>query len=146
MILLNLHFVKHKSMKFFGITFLLFLPLCLAAQQPATPEEQEKQFREALDSQIEDYTSLLDLEYWQVFYVDSIMTHDYTAMRDEIQELSDAKVSNTDAYSRVQDKWAEQIYQSFKKVFTEEQWNKYLKSGAQREKKSRDKREAKRTQ
>ncbi len=146
MILLNLHFVKHKSMKFFGITFLLFLPLCLAAQQPATPEEQEKQFREALDSQIEDYTSLLDLEYWQVFYVDSIMTHDYTAMRDEIQALSDAKVSNTDAYSRVQDKWAEQIYQSFKKVFTEEQWNKYLKSGAQREKKSRDKREAKRTQ
>jgi len=133
-------------MKFFGITFLLFLPLCLAAQQPATPEEQEKQFREALDSQIEDYTSLLDLEYWQVFYVDSIMTHDYTAMRDEIQALSDAKVSNTDAYSRVQDKWAEQIYQSFKKVFTEEQWNKYLKSGAQREKKSRDKREAKRTQ
>lgn len=133
-------------MKFFGITFLLFLPLCLAAQQPATPEEQEKQFRQALDSQIEDYTSLLDLEYWQVFYVDSIMTHDYTAMRDEIQALSDAKVSNTDAYSRVQDKWAEQIYQSFKKVFTEEQWNKYLKSGAQREKKSRDKREAKRTQ
>lgn len=133
-------------MKFFGITFLLFLPLCLAAQQPVTPEEQEKQFREALDTQIEDYTTLLNLEYWQVFYVDSIMTHDYTAMRDEIQALSEAKVSNTDAYSRVQDKWAEQIYQSFRKVFTEEQWNKYLKSGAQREKKNRDKREAKRKQ
>lgn len=134
-------------MKFFGITFLLmFLPLCLAAQQPTTPEEQEKQFREAIDAQIEDYTELLDLEYWQVFYVDSIMTHDYTAMRDEIQKLSDAKMSNSDAYSRVQDKWAEQIYQSFRKVFTEEQWNKYLKSGAQREKKNRDKREAKRKQ
>lgn len=134
-------------MKFFGITFLLmFLPLSLAAQQPTTPEEQEKQFREAIDAQIEDYTELLDLEYWQVFYVDSIMTHDYTAMRDEIQKLSDAKMSNSDAYSRVQDKWAEQIYQSFRKVFTEEQWNKYLKSGAQREKKNRDKREAKRKQ
>ena len=133
-------------MKFFGITLLLLLPLCLAAQQPMTPEEQEKQFREALDAQIEDYTDLLDLEYWQVFYVDSIMTHDYTAMRDEMQTLSESKVSNRDAYSRVEDKWSEQMYQSFKKVFTEEQWNKYLKSGAQREKKNRDKREAKRMQ
>ena len=133
-------------MKFFGITLLLLLPLCLAAQQPMTPEEQEKQFREALDAQIEDYADLLDLEYWQVFYVDSIMTHDYTAMRDEMQALSESKVSNRDAYSRVEDKWSEQMYQSFKKVFTEEQWNKYLKSGAQREKKNRDKREAKRMQ
>ena len=133
-------------MKFFGITLLLFLPLCLAAQQPLSPEEQEKQFREAIEAQIEDYTDLLDLEYWQVFYVDSIMSHDYTAMRDEIKSLSDAKVGNSDAYVRVQDKWMEQMFQSFKKVFTEDQWNKYLKSGAQRDKKNRDKREAKRMQ
>ena len=133
-------------MKFFGITLLLFLPLCLAAQQPMSTEEQEKQFREAIEAQIEDYTDLLDLEYWQVFYVDSIMSHDYTAMRDEIKSLSDAKVGNSDAYVRVQDKWMEQMFQSFKKVFTEDQWNKYLKSGAQRDKKNRDKREAKRMQ
>ena len=133
-------------MKFFGITLLLFLPLCLAAQQPMSPEEQEKQFREAIEAQIEDYTDLLGLEYWQVFYVDSIMSHDYTAMRDEIKSLSDAKVGNSDAYVRVQDKWMEQMFQSFKKVFTEDQWNKYLKSGAQRDKKNRDKREAKRMQ
>ena len=133
-------------MKFFGITLLLFLPLCLAAQQPMSPEEQEKQFREAIEAQIEDYTDLLDLEYWQVFYVDSIMSHDYTAMRDEIKSLSDAKVGNSDAYVRVQDKWMEQMFQSFKKVFTEDQWNKYLKSGAQRDKKNRDKREAKQMQ
>ncbi len=133
-------------MKFFGITLLLFLPLCLAAQQPMSPEEQEKQFREAIEAQIEDYTDLLDLEYWQVFYVDSIMSHDYTAMRDEIKSLSDAKVGNSDAYVRVQDKWMEQMFQSFRKVFTEDQWNKYLKSGAQRDKKNRDKREAKRMQ
>ena len=47
---------------------------------------------------------------------------------------------------RVQDKWMEQMYQSYKKVFTEEQWNKYLKAGAQRDKRNRDKREAKRMQ
>ena len=133
-------------MKFFAITILMLLPLCLNAQQPMSQEEQEKQFREALDVQIEEYTKLLDLEYWQVFYLDSIMTHDYTAMREEIQELSAAKVGNDEAYMRVQDKWMEQMYQSYKKVFTEEQWNKYLKAGAQRDKRNRDKREAKRMQ
>ena len=133
-------------MKFFAITILMVFPLCLNAQQPMSQEEQEKQFREALDVQIEEYTKLLDLEYWQVFYLDSIMTHDYTAMREEIQELSAAKVGNDEAYMRVQDKWMEQMYQSYKKVFTEEQWNKYLKAGAQRDKRNRDKREAKRMQ
>lgn len=133
-------------MKFFAITLLMLAPLCLGAQQPMSQEEQDKQFREAIEAQIEDYTDMLDLEYWQVFYLDSIMTHDYTAMRDEIQALSDAKVGNDDAYIRVQDKWMEQMYQSYKKVFTEDQWNKYLKSGAQRDKKNRDKREAKRMQ
>lgn len=131
-------------MKFFGITLLLFLPLCLAAQQPMSPEEQEKQFREAIEAQIEDYTDLLDLEYWQVFYVDSIMTHDYTAMTAELQELSDSKVTNTEAYERVQDKWAEQMYNAYREVFNDQQWQKYLKAGAARDKKARDKREARR--
>ena len=123
-------------MKFFGITLMLLLPLGLWAQQ--SPQDEEKQFRQAIDTQIEEYTNLLDL--------DSIMTHDYTAMRDEIQDLSKARVSNSDVYQRVQDKWMEQMYQSFSKVFNEEQWDKYLKAGAQRDKRLRDKREAKRQQ
>lgn len=131
-------------MKFFGITALLLLSLCSFAQTRPDEEAEEKRMREAIDAQIESYTNLLDLEDWQVFYIDSIMTHDYSAMRVEIKALSDSKVSNTDAYLRVQDKWMEQIYQSFNRVFDENQWNKYLKSGAAREKKSRDKREAKR--
>ena len=38
----------------------------------------------------------------------------------------------------------EQIYNAFSKVFDEDQWAKYLKQGAAREKKARDKRAAKR--
>ena len=86
----------------------------------------------------------LDLEYWQVFYVDSIMTHDYTAMTAELQELSDSKVTNTEAYERIQDKWAEQMYNAYREVFNDQQWQKYLKAGAARDKKARDKREARR--
>ena len=136
--------MNYKSKKFFGITILLLLPLWLGAQVPQNDEEELKQLREAVDRQVDNYTNLLKLEDWQVFYLDSILTHDFDAMRLELKELRDAKISNADAYTRAQDKWAEQIYNSLQGVFNEEQWAKYLKTGAARDKKARDKRAAKR--
>ena len=136
--------MRYKAIKFFGITALLLLPLWAWSQQPQSEEEELKQLREAVDRTVESYENLLDLEDWQSFYVDSILTHDYDALRLELKGLRDAKVSNTDLYQQTQDKWSEQIYNAFRKVFTDEQWAKYLKSGAAREKKSRDKRAAKR--
>lgn len=136
--------MMYKAIKFFGITALLLLPLWAWAQQPQTEEEELKQLREAVDNTVQSYESQFHLEDWQSFYVDSILTHDYDALRLELKALRDAKVSNTDLYQQVQDKWSEQIYNAFQKVFNEEQWAKYLKSGAARDKKSRDKRAAKR--
>ena len=133
-------------MKIFGISLAvlatLSFPCAMHAQELGS--ETDEQLREVIEHQIETYTDLLDLEYWQVFYVDSIMTHDYTAMTAELQELSDSKVTNTEAYERVQDKWAEQMYNAYREVFNDQQWQKYLKAGAARDKKARDKREARR--
>ena len=137
--------MNYKSKKFFGIISLLLLPLWLGAQVPQNDEEELKQLREAVDRQVDNYTNVLKLEDWQVFYLDSILTHDFDAMRLELKELRDAKISNADAYTRAQDKWAEQIYNSLQGVFNEEQWAKYLKTGAARDKKARDKRAAKRS-
>ena len=137
--------MKYKAINFFGISALLLLPLWLGAQQQQPTEAEEiNQLREAVDKQVDNYTNMLDLADWQIFYLDSILTHDYDAMRLELKGLRDAKVGNTDAYVRAQDKWAEQIYNSLQSIFNEEQWAKYLKSGAARDKKSRDKRAAKR--
>lgn len=136
--------MSYKAIKFFWIGALLLLPLWAGAQQPQTEEEELKQMREMIDRTVDNYTSLLDLDDWQIFYVDSILTHDYEAMRQEVKGMRDAKMTNTEGYQRVQDKWAEQVYNAFQKVFNEEQWAKYLKTGAARDKKSRDKRAAKR--
>ena len=136
--------MSYKSIKIFWIGALLLLPLWAGAQQPQTEEEELKQMREMIDRTVDNYTSLLDLDDWQIFYVDSILTHDYEAMRQEVKGMRDAKMTNTEGYQRVQDKWAEQVYNAFQKVFNEEQWAKYLKTGAARDKKSRDKRAAKR--
>lgn len=112
-------------------------------QQPQTPEQREKQLLEFIDKEVQRLSSQLDLEYWQEFYVDSTLTHDYKAMTEEMERLSSAKVENTDLYIAVQDKWAEQIDASYKSFFTEEQWNKYWKTGAKKAQQARDKRKNK---
>ena len=136
--------MRYKSIKFFWIGALLLLPLWLGAQQLQNEEEELKQMREAIDRTVESYETLLDLEDWQTFYVDSILTHDYDALRLELKSMQAAKMSKSAVSSQVPDKWAAQISVSLQKVLNEEQWAKYLKSGAAREKKSRDKRAAKR--
>lgn len=127
------------------ITILALCLLCAVcfAQEQKSEKEREKEFYEAIEKQIERLTTLLDLEDWQIFYVDSIFTHDYTALQEEYKVLAQSKVSNSDIYIDIQDKWTEQVYNSLHKVFNEDQWNKYLKSGAGKEKRARDKRAAK---
>ena len=112
-------------------------------QPPQSPEEKEKQILEFVDKEVERLSTLLDLEYWQEFYVDSTLTHDYKAMTQEMEEMQKAKVENRDLYVNVQDKWMQQIDDSYQRFFTEEQWKKYMKSGGKRAKDARDKRNKK---
>jgi hypothetical protein len=112
-------------------------------QQPQTPEQQEKQLMEYVDKEVQRLSNLLNLEYWQEFYVDSTLTHDLKAMTEEMAKLRGAKVENTDLYQGVQDKWMQQIDDNYKRYFTEEQWKKYWKSGGERAWKAREKRKKK---
>ncbi len=145
-----------KDMNFFRGTekwLRLFVPAVLAvcigfpaaAQQqgPLSPQEQEKKTDEFIQKEIEKYELSLKLEDWQVFYVDSILNHDIRAMQAEIKSLSAAKVNNMDLYTQTQDRWAEQMYHSFRKVLNDEQWTKYLKQGADRDRRAREKRKEK---
>ena len=132
----------YKTIKIFAISLFLLLPAASFAQEQTKEEaDREKKFRENIEKMVENYETSLNLEYWQVFYVDSILTHDFTAMSEELKKLGDSKVENSDIYQSVSDRWMEQIYNSFRKVFNDEQWAKYLKTGAARSKKARDKRQ-----
>lgn len=136
--------MMYKTIKFFAISLFLLLPAASFAQEKSKEElDREKKFRENIEKMVENFETSLNLEYWQVFYVDSILTHDFTAMSEEMKELGKSKVENPDIYQSVSDKWMERIYSSFQKIFNEEQWAKYLKTGAGREKKARDKRKEK---
>jgi len=126
---------------------LLFCTGAFAQQQqtPQTPEEREKLLYENIEKQVDKLTENLNLEDWQVFYADSVLVCNYTQMQKEFEELSANRVTNTDLYQLAQDVWEEKNYNAFQKFLNEDQWNKYLKQGAARAKKARDKRAAKRS-
>ena len=113
------------------------------AQMPQTPEQKEKQLQDAVEKEVQRLSSLLDLEYWQEFYVDSTLIHDYKALSEELEKMQAAKVENADLYMDVQDKWLQQIDDTYHRFFTEEQWKKYWKSGGERAWKARQKRQNK---
>ena len=119
--------------------FTIFFAGKLCAQEPQKAPDIYQQIEDEADR----LQRILDLEDWQVFYVDSILNHDYRAMQEEMNSLSSAKVSNFDIYTKTSDKWAENIYVAFRKVLNSDQWAKYLKSGAARDRKAREKRKAK---
>lgn len=123
---------------------LMLLPFVAAAQQQLTPEQEEKKMLEGIENMVLNYEENLNLEVWQTFYVDSILTHNYKAMADETKKLAENRVENYDLYIVITDKWENATYEAFHKILTEEQWNKYLKSGASRAKKARDRRAEKR--
>ena len=128
------------------IAIAVLLPTCLFAQQQGMPsdEEIEKMMYESIEKEIRKYDELLKLEEWQIFYIDSILTHNYDEMRREQMKLSKGGVSTADAYQRAIDNCFEKNYQAFSLVLNEEQWAKYLKMGGAKDKKLRDKRKAKR--
>lgn len=118
-----------------------------AVISPCISHAQEQQepptVTEMAATEAERLERLLGLEYWQVFYVDSTLQHDYQAMKDELTELGKAKVSNSSMYVAVQDKWMDRIDSTYRKYFTDSQWKAYLKSGAAKQQKAREKRKAK---
>ena len=122
----------------------LMLAGMLAVSVEASAQEQQKQpdIYEQAETEADRLQRILDLEDWQVFYVDSTLKHDFPAMMAEYDKLRAAKVSNTSMYQAVQDKWMEQIDATYKKIFNPQQWDAYLKSGAAKAQKAREKRKA----
>ncbi len=130
-----------KRLLYIILSMLFFGSVNAFAQEQ---EEQKVQTPEEMAAKEADRLGeLLKLEYWQVFYVDSTLQHDFTALQDEMNKLQSARVENYDLYMSVRDKWFEQIDNTYKKIFTPEQRALYLKTGAAKNIKAREKRKEK---
>jgi len=113
------------------------------AQQPSSPEEQEKQMYEMTQKTVDRYAEDYKLEDWQIFYVDSIFMTNNRGLMVEIQKMQAQMVTNADLYKQTQDKWTKKTEEALKKVFNPEQWEKYLKQTGEKKKKSKDKKQNK---
>ena len=120
----------------------ILIPMVFSVSASAQ-EPKEQDIALQAEGEADRLQRVLDLEDWQVFYVDSTLKHDLSAIVSEYQALQGSKVSNVSMYQTVQDKWMEQIDATYKKIFTEEQWKAYLKTGAAKAIKAREKRKAK---
>ncbi len=127
------------NMKLFIMAVCLFLGSFAASAQ----EQKQPDIYQQAETEADRLQQLLDLEDWQVFYVDSTLKHDWPAMIAEYDGLRAKKVSNTSMYQAVQDKWMDQIDNTYRKIFNPQQWAAYLKSGAAKLQKAREKRKAK---
>ena len=110
-----------------------------AQNQEGVGEDDVKKMLENVDRQVEQMTNDLDLADWQVFYVDSILTANYLSLQEGFAELSAKKVGNRDIYQDLQYRKLDEVYFALEKVLDEQQWTKYLKRGAAKDKKSREK-------
>ena len=126
------------------IALAAFVAIFSYAVEASAQQTQDKpDIFEQSEMEADRLQRLLDLEDWQVFYVDSTLKHDFPAMKEELEKLRNSKVSNMMLYMAVQDKWWDQIDATYKRIFTAEQWAAYLKSGAAKIQKARAKRQAK---
>ena len=119
------------------------LSACIVCSNAAAQQQKQPDVYEQAEMEADRLQRVLDLEDWQVFYVDSTLKHDFPAMMAEYEELKASKVENVSMYQMVQDKWMEQIDATYKRIFTEPQWKAYLKQGASKAQKARAKRRAK---
>ena len=124
----------------FALAVLSVMTFSLSA---SAQQDKEIDFLARAEEEADRLQRILDLEDWQAFYVDSTLKHDLPAMMAEVEALSKAKVSNRTMYANVQDKWLEQIDITYKRIFNEEQWAAYLKNGAAKAQKAREKRRLK---
>ena len=122
---------------------LAFLSALFSVRALAQQPEKQPDIYQQAEMEADRLQKLLDLEDWQTFYVDSTLKHDFPAMMAEYEEMKNAKIGNTTMYVAVQDKWMDQIDATYRKIFTDEQWAAYLRQGAGKAQKAREKRRMK---
>ena len=108
----------------FAVLALMCFNVSASAQQAQGPDLYEQ-----VQTETDRLQRVLELEDWQAFYVDSTLMHDFTAMMADYEKLQSSKVTNTSMYQAVQDKWMDQIDATYRKIFTDEQWEKIEELG-----------------
>lgn len=117
--------------------FSLFTSYEASAQDPEPPD-----MNQIAEEEADKLQRLLNLEDWQVFYVDSTLKANYAQLKAEYDKLQTSKVGNIVLYQEAHDRCSDRIDTAYKAIFNDKQWAQYLKNGAAKLQKQRAKRKA----
>ena len=117
--------MKKTAILFAAGIFIFLSQTTLRAQNQQ--QQKEMTFEEMVAKEAERLQKVLNLGDHQLFWVDSILTHDMAAMQTEIEKLRRQGIQEYSSFKVIQDKWIAKKDTAFMKIFSQEQWEKYLK-------------------
>lgn len=127
----------NKGYRILASALLFTSSVCSFAQ---TEEKKPKDIPTMATDMADDLQRILKLDDYQTFLVDSTFQYNFTAMTAEMDNMKKSGVVSPDSYKAVSDRWLSASDSMFFRIFSEEQWARYLKTSYGREKKIRDRR------
>lgn len=110
------------------ITLLLIATIVLFSTNNAfAQDEKEITPEEYAEKQVKTLTTKLELSESQEFYVDSILTTNFVALKKAIEDLQRSGMQDPQTYRKCNEMWQEKTIAAMKKVLDEQQFIKYLK-------------------
>ncbi|MBP5229535.1 MAG: hypothetical protein J6Z32_05255 [Bacteroidales bacterium] len=110
------------------ITLLLIATIVLfSANNAFAQDEKEITPEEYAEKQVKTLTTKLELSESQEFYVDSILTTNFVALKKAIEDLQRSGMQDPQTYRKCNEMWQEKTIAAMKKVLDEQQFIKYLK-------------------
>ena len=90
-------------------------------------QQEEKTPEEIAIEQANKLETELKLNSTQVFYVDSVLRHNYTELQAEIDKARSRGSQDANTYKTINEKWMHRTFDAFKAILDEQQYIKYLK-------------------
>ncbi|MBO4692014.1 MAG: hypothetical protein J5604_04480 [Bacteroidales bacterium] len=110
------------------ITLLLIATIVLfSANNAFAQDDKEITPEEYAEKQVKTLTTKLELSESQEFYVDSILTTNFVALKKAIEDLQRSGMQDPQTYRKCNEMWQEKTIAAMKKVLDEQQFIKYLK-------------------
>lgn len=115
------------KMKF---TSILLILIAITFSINATAQNQEQKEKSPVEIAYEQTEMLredLNLNHYQVFKVDSILQSNIAGVVKQFEEMKKGGLQNPDSYREIQKRWQDKTESEFEKLFTLEQFERYLK-------------------
>jgi hypothetical protein len=118
---------KYKNFMRYAIVCFLTAAALLCCNMANAQDPMEKSPEEMAIEQANRLENELNLNSTQLFYLDSILRHNYTELYAEIENARARGSQDQQTYKTLTEKWMQKTFDALKGVLDEQQYIRYLK-------------------